>query len=70
MNESNGLTASDVALLAGNNNDSFGNGGWGGMIWLFAILALMGGWGNGGFGGNNFNRRCYSFYSRRTQQEQ
>ena len=26
----------------------------GGMIWLFAILALMGGWGgNGGFGGNN-----------------
>ena len=48
-----GLTASDVALLAGNNNDGFGNGGWGGMIWLFAILALMGGWGNGGFGGNN-----------------
>lgn len=47
MNESNGLTASDVALLTGNNNDSFGNGGWGGMIWLFAILALMG----GGFGG-------------------
>lgn len=54
MNGNEGLTASDVALLAGNNNDSFGNGGWGGMIWLFAILALMGGWGNGGFGGNNF----------------
>lgn len=54
MNESNGLTASDVALLTGNNNnDGFGNGGWGGMIWLFAILALMGGWGNGGFGGGN-----------------
>ena len=47
----NGLTASDVALLSGNNNDGFGNGGWGGMIWLFAIIALMnGGW--GGFGGN------------------
>lgn len=42
------LTASDVALL---NNDSMG--GWNGMIWLFAILALMGG-GFGGFGGNNF----------------
>ena len=43
----NGLTASDVALL---NND--GMGGWNGMIWLFAILALFGG---GGFGfGNNF----------------
>lgn len=54
MNGNEGLTASDVALLAGNNNDGFGNGGWGGMIWLFAILALMGGWGNGGFGGNGF----------------
>lgn len=39
----NGLTASDVALL---NNDGM-NGGWGGMIWLFAILALMGGGFNG-----------------------
>lgn len=53
MNDNGALTASDVALLTGNNNDGFGNGGWGGMIWLFAILALMGGgfggnWGNGG----------------------
>ena len=43
----NGLSAADVALL---NND--GMGGWNGMIWLFAILALMGGgfgnWGNNG----------------------
>ena len=48
----NGLTASDVALL---NNDGMG-GGWGGMIWLFAILAMMGGgfgWNNGG--NNNSN---------------
>lgn len=47
----NGLTASDVALL---NNDGMG-GGWGGMIWLFAILAMMGGgfnW-NGGNGNSN-----------------
>jgi hypothetical protein len=41
------LTASDVALL---NRD--GVDGCGSMIWLFAILALMGGgfgngWGNG-----------------------
>mgnify|MGYP007032346185 CR=1 FL=1 len=42
------LTASDVALL---NND--GMGGWNGMIWLFAILALMGG-GFGGWGNNGF----------------
>lgn len=40
------LTASDVALLNGD-----GMGGWNGMIWLFAILALMGG-GFGGFGNN------------------
>lgn len=46
--ESGGLSAADVALL---NND--GMGGWNGMIWLFAILALMGG-GFGGWGNNNF----------------
>ena len=39
----NGLTAADIAAINGNEN------GWGGMIWLFAILALMG----GGFGGWN-----------------
>ena len=48
----NGLTASDVALL---NNDGMGGNGWGGMIWLFAILALMGGGFGGGWGGNNGN---------------
>ena len=42
------LTASDIALL---NNDN-GMGGWNGMIWLFAILALMGG-GFGNWGNNN-----------------
>lgn len=42
-----GLSAADVALL---NND--GMGGWNGMIWLFAILALFGG-GGFGFGGAN-----------------
>ena len=48
--ENGGLTASDVALL----ND--GGNGWGGMIWLFAILALMGGgFGNWGGNGNNAN---------------
>lgn len=46
----NGLSASDIALL--NNDGGFGNG-WNGMIWLFAIIALMGG-GFGGWGGNSF----------------
>ena len=49
--ENGGLSASDVALMS--RNDGFGGDGWGGMIWLFAILALMGG-GFGGWGGNNF----------------
>ncbi len=47
----NGLSASDVALMS-RDGDGFGNG-WGGMIWLFAILAMMGGgfgWNNGGNG--------------------
>lgn len=48
----NGLSASDVALMS-RDGDGFGNG-WGGMIWLFAILAMMGG-GFGGFGNNNGN---------------
>lgn len=49
--DNGGLSAADVALL---NNDGIGGNGWGGMIWLFAILAMMGG-GFGGFGGNNGN---------------
>lgn len=48
MGEGTGLSASDVALL----NDG-GFGGNGSFIWLFAILALMGG-GFGGWGNNNF----------------
>ena len=46
--ENGGLSASDVALLNGD-----GMGGMNGMIWLFAILALMGG-GFGGWGNNGF----------------
>ena len=44
----NGLSVSDVALM---NRDGGCCDGWGGMIWLFAILAMMG----GGFGWNGGN---------------
>ena len=50
--ENGGLSAADVALL---NNDGMGGNGWGGMIWLFAILALMGGGFGNGWSGNNGN---------------
>ena len=47
MGEGTGLSASDVALL---NDGGLGNNSF---IWLFAILALMGG-GFGNWGNNNF----------------
>ena len=53
----NGLTASDVALL---NDGGMGGNGWGGMIWLFAILAMMGGgfnWGGAGRGYEQYATR-------------
>ncbi len=48
----NGLSASDVALLTGRNGN---NGGWGdsgaGAWWLIILLLALGGWGGRGFGG-------------------
>ena len=53
----NGLSASDVALLTGNNgrnNDGMFGGDWGAWIILFLIFGLFGnGRGFGGFGGGN-----------------
>ena len=48
---SNGLSASDVALLTGRNGN---NGGWGdasGAWWIIILLLALGGFGRGGFGG-------------------
>ncbi len=51
MFQNNGLSASDVALLSGNNgNGGFGDFG-GGWAWLLIILFVLGGWG-GSWGGN------------------
>ena len=52
--DNGGLSAADVALMSRSGDDGFGNG-WGGMIWLFAILAMMGGGGFGGWGNGNGN---------------
>jgi len=51
------LSASDIALL--NNRDGmFGGDGWGGFMWIFALLILAGG-GFGGFGNNFANAIGY-----------
>jgi hypothetical protein len=52
MDNGSSLTASDVALLSGNNGfDGFGGGG--AFMWIFALLILAGG-GFGGWGNNGF----------------
>ena len=49
MGDNSGLSASDVALMS---NNGWGNDGMG-LMWLLAIILLMGG-GNFGFGGNGY----------------
>ena len=52
----NGLSASDVALLTGNNgrnNDGMFGGDWGAWIILFLLFGMFNGRGFGGFGGGN-----------------
>ena len=55
MNYDSGLSASDVALIQGRNNDNSGFGDGFGSFWVVLfILVLFGGWGNRGFGGYGF----------------
>lgn len=50
--ENGSLSASDVALLSGNNGFGFGNNGFEGLIYLAVIASMFGGgWGGFGFGG-------------------
>lgn len=61
---SDGLSASDVALLTGNKNDSNGWGGEGGAWWIiiFLIFAFLGFGRNGnGFGGNGGSDNPYAW---------
>ena len=51
-NGNSGLSASDVLALSGGGFGGMNNFGGGEAIWLFALLALMGGWGGNGWGGN------------------
>ena len=55
MSENNDLSLGYMmgADSAGNSNDLFGGGGWGGLIGLLIVASLFGGgWGfGGGFGG-------------------
>lgn len=55
FNTNNGYSLSDIAAATGNNrnNDGFGFDGNGAWIFLFFILFLAGGWGNGNGFGNN-----------------
>lgn len=55
--ENGGLSASDVALIQGRNNDGVNGFGGDGAWWIILFLIFaMGGWNNGfgGFGGGNF----------------
>lgn len=53
------MTPADMAAVTGNN----GGNGWGGMIWLFAILAMMG----GGFNWAGNRGGYYEQYATRDQ---
>lgn len=63
---SDGLSASDVALLSGNNGNNNGWGGdWMGLLALFFLFSMFGwggfgGWG-GGFGGNGAGSAMMGF---------
>lgn len=55
--------ATGYALGADNNNGNCNNGGWGGAwegIWGIIILAMVFGWGNGGWGGFGGNGGGYA----------
>lgn len=58
FNGNDGFTMPVAPMMFGGNNGGFwGGDGIASIIWIVVILAIFGGWGNGGFGwgGNNSN---------------
>ena len=55
MFNSNCASVPLVASLDGGNGGNNGNGMWGdgNFLWIIVVFALLFGWGNGGWGGNN-----------------
>lgn len=71
MLETNGMSAADMAAVVGNGrNNGFGFGGDGAYLLLFLLIAMNGGWNNGGFGGNSgWGTSAPYFYNAQTQNE-
>lgn len=63
FNTSNGYSLADIAAATGNNRSGDGFGGDGSWWIVLLFLFAFGGWGNGGFGGNNGTKGeiAYSF---------
>lgn len=65
MFNSNGYSLSDIAAVSGNGNDGVfnGNGSW--ILVLIILIAIMGGWNNGSFGGagNGYVSDSYALVS-------
>lgn len=55
FNSNCGASVPLVANLDGGNGGNNGNGMWGdgNWLWIIVVFALLFGWGNGGWGGNN-----------------
>lgn len=54
FNSDNGFTMPVAPMYAGNNGGFWGGDGIASIIWIVVILAIFGGWGNGGFFGGGW----------------
>ena len=54
FNSDNGFTMPVAPMYSGNNGGFWGGDGIASIIWIVVILAIFGGWGNGGFFGGGW----------------